>query len=120
MRLYPSVREHFLTGVDYASWGTTEQFGFITRLVELLASHPRFAIAAKTPGNSSWQDIFRWWIDAEGPVRPPNATRISEWYDYVSTNFGYRFAWGIGCMLAIAANEAHGDILQATTLETWP
>jgi len=119
MQLYPNVHEHLLTGVDYAAWDSDRRFGFISSLVELLASHPRFAIAAKTPGKAPWKDILRWWIDPRGPVGTPSATRVSEWYDYVATNFNYRFAWGIGCMLAVAANEAHGDILQPTTLDTW-
>ncbi len=119
MQLYPSVREHLLTGADYAAWDSDRRFAFISVLVELLASHPRFAVAAKTPGNAPWKDILRWWVDPRGPVSTPSATRVSEWYDYVSTNFNYRFAWGIGCMLAVAANEAHGEILQPTTLDTW-
>jgi hypothetical protein len=119
MKLYPAVREHLLTGTDYVSWKSDRQFEFICALIDLLGSHPRFAIATKTPGKSSWKDMLRWWIDPQGPVSPPNAARISEWYDYVSTNFGYRFAWGIGCILALAANEAHGDVLQPTTLDTW-
>jgi DEAD/DEAH box helicase len=119
MQLYPNVRAHLLTGEDYAVWDSDRRFAFISALVELLASHPRFAIAAKTPGKSPWKDILRWWVDPRGPVSTPSPTRVSEWYDYVSTNFNYRFAWGIGCMLAVAANEAHGDILQPTTLDTW-
>jgi hypothetical protein len=37
----------------------------------------------------------------------------------VATNFGYRFAWGIGCTLALATNEAHQGELKPTTLESW-
>lgn len=119
MELYPAVRQHLLTGVDYADRDRDGQFEFIRNLVELLGAHPKFELAAKTPPKTSWQDILRWWLDPSGPVTSPSAQRVSDWYNYVSSNFGYRFAWGVGCVLALAANEAHGDILQATTLDSW-
>jgi hypothetical protein len=50
---------------------------------------------------------------------PDSATQVSDWYDYVATNFGYRFAWGIGCTLSLATNEAHDGELKPTTLESW-
>ena len=118
-QLYPSIQDHLITGTEYADWNADGKFNFISRLVELLAPHPRFAVAAKTPGNAAWKDILRWWIDPQGPVAAPGAKKVSEWYDYVATNFNYRFAWGIGCILALAANKAHGDILQPTTLDAW-
>ena len=80
MQLYSGVREHLLTGADYASWDSDGQFAFISVLVELLAAHPRFAVAAKTPGKAPWKDILRWWIDPRGPASTPSATRVSEWY----------------------------------------
>lgn len=118
-QLYPSIRDHLISGIEYADWDADKKFNFISTLVELLSSHPRFAVAAKTPGKAAWKDILRWWVDPLGPIPVPGATRVSDWYDYVSTNFNYRFAWGIGCILALAANEAHGDILQPTTLDSW-
>jgi hypothetical protein len=119
MRLYPTVRQHLLTGADYAARDSNGQFEFIKTLVILLSTHPKFALAAKTPGNAPWENILRWWVDPQGPVIPPGATQVSDWYDYVATNFAYRFSWGVGCILALAANEAHGDELQPTTLENW-
>jgi hypothetical protein len=68
---------------------------------------------------SSWDEILRWWLHPKGPVENPGAKQVSDWYDYVATNFNYRFAWGIGCALALAANEAHDGELQPTTLDSW-
>jgi hypothetical protein len=119
MRLYPTVRQHLLTGADYAARDSGEQFEFIKVLVDLLSTHPKFALAPKTPGKTAWGDILRWWLDPQGPVTPPSAKQVSYWYDYVATNFSYRFAWGVGCMLALAANEPHGGTLQPTTLDGW-
>jgi hypothetical protein len=119
IRLYPTIRDHLLTGSDYSARDSQGQFQFICTLVELLGTHPKFALSQRTPGNTPWYDILRWWLDPDGPVGLPRPTQISEWYDYISTNFSYRFAWGVGSVLALAANEAHGDTLQPTTLDDW-
>lgn len=119
MLLYPVVKQHLLTGADYAQRDSDGQFEFIKILVKLLSRHPTFALASKTPGKTPWEDILRWWLDPRGPIAAPTAKQVSDWYDYVATNFSYRFAWGMGCMLAIAADEAHGGDLQPTTLESW-
>ena len=119
IELYPSVRQHLLSGIDYATRDSEERFGFISALVNLLAAHPKFALDPKPPGKVPWENILRWWLDPQGPVASPSATRVSDWYDYVATNFAYRFAWGVGCMLAIAADDAHKGVLQPTTLDSW-
>lgn len=118
-RLYPKVREHLQTGTDYASRDAGGRFVFIRELVDLLRTHPRFAPLPKTPRRPTWEDALRWWLDPDGPVGAPGATKVSEWYDYVATSFGYRFAWGIGCILALAVNEANNNELRPTTLDTW-
>jgi hypothetical protein len=119
MALYPTVRQHLLTGTDYATRDSDGQFEFIRVLVNLLSTHPKFALAPKAPGKTPWEDILRWWVDPQGPVTPPGAKQVSDWYNYVATNFSYRFAWGVGCMLALAADEAHGGTLEPTTLDSW-
>jgi len=118
-RLYPQVRQCLIAGADYAERDADGQFDFVEGLVKLLGSHPRFAIATKLPKGATWQQILRWWLDPTGPVPKPGAKKVSDWYDYVSTNFGYRFAWGIGCTLALATNEAHAGELRPTTLDSW-
>jgi hypothetical protein len=119
LALYPQVRDHLKTGSDYTARNSDKRFEFIKATVDLLRTHPRFALAEKVPGKTAWEDILRWWLDPVGPVSTPGATKVSEWYDYVATNFTYRFVWGLGCMLAIATDEAHGGSLEATTLESW-
>lgn len=118
-RLYPQIKQYLLDGYDYATRDPDGRFAFMEGLVGLLATHPRFVLAPKTPRNVPWERILRWWLDPSGPVATPGATKVSDWYDYVATNFSYRFAWGIGCTLALAANEAHQGKLQPTTLERW-
>jgi hypothetical protein len=119
MMLFPAFQELLLTGADYAARTSDGKFQFITALVNLLGTHPKFSLATKVPSKSSWEAILRWWLDPHGPVTPPSAKQVSDWYQYVATNFTYRFAWGIGCMLALAANEAHEGTLEPTTLESW-
>ncbi len=118
-KLYPSIRKHLRTGNDYASRDATGRFAFFRDLVALLASHPRFAPLPKTPKRPEWEDALRWWLDPKGPVKAPGAAKVSDWYDFVATSFGYRLAWGIGCILALAVNEASNDELRPTTLDTW-
>lgn len=120
-QIYPAVKQHLLFGRDYASRDTPGQFDFVRSLAELLSKHPKFRPSAKTPGKyDTWDTILRWWLDPTGPVQMPGATRVSEWYDYVAKNFTYKLSWGIGCILAIAADDAHGGVLKPTSLETWP
>ncbi len=118
-KLYPQVRQYLESGADYAVRDTNGQFEFMRGLVELLPAHPRFSLATKMPPRASWTEMLRWWLDPTGPAENPGAKQVSDWYDYVATNFVYRFAWGIGCTLALAANEAHDDELQPTTLDSW-
>lgn len=116
--LYPQVSRYLDAGADYADRDSDGRFEFIAGLVELLGAHPKFAIATKVPKGSTWQDILRWWLDPDGPVARPGAKKVSDWYDYVSANYSYRFAWGMGCILALAA-DANSDELEPTTLDTW-
>jgi hypothetical protein len=118
--LFPKVRAHLESGSDYAVRDADGRFEFVAGLVDLLAAHPRFAPTDRTPGGADWRDMLRWWLDPHGPTGNPGPKKVSAWYDYVATNFGYRFAWGIGCVLALAANDAHDGVLQPTTLEEWP
>jgi len=120
LSLYPSIKEHLLSGFDYAGLSSQERFDFLVTLVSLLGKHPRFKPLAETLGNADWRDILRWWLDPNGAEVLPSAKKVSDWYDYVASNFGYRFAWGIGCILALAADEASRSALVSTTLENWP
>ncbi len=118
-RLYPQVRDYLIAGTDYIARDSNGRFEFIRGLVALLGTHPKFEPAKKTPPKSTWEELLKWWLDPKGPVPMPSAKQVSDWYDYVATNFGYRFAWGIGCTLALATNEAHEGELKPTTLESW-
>jgi hypothetical protein len=117
--LYAEFRDHVLLGNDYAAWDADQRFEFIRRLVEILGQHPRFSLATRTPRNVAWERILRWWLDSNGPISRPTATQVSDWYDYVAQNFTYRFTWGVGCILALAADVAHPGELRASTLESW-
>jgi hypothetical protein len=118
-RLYPQVRDYLIAGADFIARDSDGRFEFIKGLVALLGTHPKFALAKKTPPKATWEELLRWWLDPKGPVPMPSAKQVSDWYDYVATNFGYRFAWGIGCTLALATNDAHAGELKPTTLESW-
>jgi hypothetical protein len=83
--LYPQVRQHLETGMDYASRDADGKFTFICELVKLLSTHPRFAPPPKKARTPPWEDALRWWLDPAGPVPSPGPTKVSDWYDYVAT-----------------------------------
>jgi hypothetical protein len=114
--LYPGIKQHLQTGASYAVWTAEQRFLYIKTLVELIAQHPRFALAPDT----RWADKLRWWLDPQSGVRPSNPTTVSTWYSYISKNFTYRITWGLGLVLSIAADEAHDNVLEPTTLESFP
>jgi hypothetical protein len=117
--LYPEIRKHLETGVDYARWNPEKRFCYIQGAVDKLSAIPKFRLS-KAQGNVAWHEILRWWLDLDQATKKPTKKQISSWHNYVSKNFGYRFNWGLGSIVALAIDEAHGGNLQATTLEDWP
>lgn len=117
--LYPEIRKHLETGVDYVRWSPEKRFYYIQGVVEKLSSISQFRLD-KAPGNVAWQEILLWWLNPKQANKKPTEKQISAWHDYVSRNFLYRFNWGLGSVIALAVDEAHGGNLQATTLEDWP
>ena len=121
LKLYPTIIEHLKTGEDYAIWTKEKRFEYIQTVVGLVGSLPKFGLSNKAGRKEvDWQDVLRWWLDPTYGIAPKTVSEISDWYDYVSQNFGYRFTWGLGSVLALAVDAAHGGILVESTLEDWP
>jgi hypothetical protein len=109
------------TGKDYQSWSALNRFAYIKETVELLDTLPKFKLAP-APGRENWENILRWWfrigwISPDGIIQP-SITQISSWHNYISQYFGYRFNWGLGSVISLAAEEAFGDF--QPTLSRWP
>ncbi|MGE0679939.1 MAG: DEAD/DEAH box helicase [Candidatus Binatia bacterium] len=119
LRQYPTIRQHLEISEPYAFWSPEERFEYIRVLVEQLSTLPRFRPQAKVPSKATWEEILHWWLAPNQNGKQPTPRQVSDWYNYVSQNFGYRFNWGLGSVLAIAVNEAHGEMLKPLTLEDW-
>jgi hypothetical protein len=119
LTLYPVIRNHLATGGEYAIWSRDERFNYIETVVSYLGTLSKFSLDDPR-GNVSWHEILRWWLDPSQAARKPNESQISIWHSYVSQNFGYRFNWGLGSIIALAIDEAYGGELLELSLEDWP
>ncbi len=121
LKHYPTIIEHLKTGEEYALWTKEQRFDYIEKTVDLLGKLDRFALNKKAGRKTVvWQDVLRWWLNPASQVAPKTASDISSWYDYVSQNFGYKFNWGLGSIIALAGDELHGGIIMETSLQDWP
>ena len=123
IQLYSRVRAMLGEGESYAMWPRIEKFEFIRSLVGLVGTHPRFTIrpTLRSGRNSPrWDEILQWWLDPEGCERRPNAAQVSDWYNFVSQSFDYRFNWGLSSVLSLAIDETVGSSLTPLSLEHWP
>ena len=123
MDLYPQARLHLESGKSYAAWARSDQFTFIKALVELMRSHPNFS-TRETLGKSRnaprWDHILEWWLNPGECELTPEPARVSDWYNFVSQNFDYRFNWGLTSILSLALDEVTGSSPQPLTLDEWP
>ncbi len=126
LKLYPAIREELKKGEEYGLWRNENEkdkrFRYIEKIVGLLGTSTKFELKNKRKGKKEirWQDILHWWLDPDSGIGPQTASEISEWYDYVYKNFEYKICWGLGSILALAGDDAHGGIIMASTLDDWP
>lgn len=118
LTLYPRLKEQLAVGRDYAIWTVEERFNYIQNIVSILTSLSKFKLD-DTSGNVTWNEILRWWFDPTKAIKKPKPTQISNWHSYISQNFGYRFNWGLGSVIALAIDEAFGGELVESSLENW-
>jgi hypothetical protein len=70
---------------------------------------------------TSWEHILHWWLCHRRSLNQPRETQISDWHKFINSNFNYRFNWGLGSILALAIDEAFGEMpLEPFSLENWP
>ncbi|WP_375467684.1 DEAD/DEAH box helicase [uncultured Nostoc sp.] len=118
LTLYPRLKEQLVVGRDYAIWTVEERFNYIQNIVSNLSSLSKFRLSDSSR-NVSWNEILRWWLDPTKATKKPKPTQISNWHSYISQNFGYRFNWGLGSVIALAMDEAFGGELVESSLENW-
>lgn len=124
LKLYPEIQEELKRGEEYALWRGEKhrRLNYIEKILSLLGTLSKFELKHRKKGRKEdrWQDILHWWLDPDSDIGPQTASEISEWYDFVYKNFEYKICWGLGSILALAGDEAHGGIIMESTLEDWP
>ena len=115
-----SIREHLLTGDEYALWKSDRKFKYIEGTVELIAGLPKFKLDNTKEKDLAWSDILLWWLDLKHTSYRPARKQVTKWYEYVAINFNYKFNWGLGGVIALIVDEAHGGMLKETKLDEWP
>jgi hypothetical protein len=123
MTLYSEVKKHLQAGSNYALWSKAEQFKFVKTLVEIVRVHPRFRSSDSVgKGNNTavWADVLEWWLNPTECKKPPTPENVSDWYDFVYSNFDYRFNWGLSSILSIAFDDCIIKKTEPLTLDNWP
>jgi hypothetical protein len=118
--LYPSLKQTLMRGDAYALWDEKDRFNYIQAVVEQLTSLSHYKRDEKVGrSNINWREVLQWWLNPTS-VKKKTPINVSAWYKYVSDNFGFRFNWGLGSVIALAADEALNGELLEPSLENWP
>jgi len=120
LNLYRPLREYLATGTEYTVWSTDQQFNYIRDTIDRLGSLSKFRIA-KPRGlrDLTWEQILRWWLCHRLAPRQPTAAQVTDWHEFISENFTYRFNWGLGSVIALAIDEAFDGEMLGPSLENW-
>jgi hypothetical protein len=125
LNLYRRIRDHLETGADYQSRQEDQRLAYIRDTIRLMAEVNTFSIddlrGRGRGAPTSWEHILRWWLCHRRSPHQPKETQISDWHKFINSNFNYRFNWGLGSILALAIDEAFGEMpLEPFSLENWP
>jgi hypothetical protein len=121
--LYTPIITHLKTGFEFSNWNADQKFDYIYGAVDLIGKHPQFKVPEKidkTKNAPLSKDVFRWWLDPKGAPKKPTAKQVSDWYDFISKHFVYKFNWGYGSLIALIFDELHKGELKEVHLEEWP
>jgi len=123
LALYPEVRERLVEGADFARWSKEQRLEFVNNLVTIVRRHPRFKgpdAVGRGGSAPSWSSVLEWWLNPKECQHSPKPEHVSDWYDFVYSNFDYRFNWGLSSILSIAFDDSVSDKTKPLTLEDWP
>lgn len=118
------IRQKLLEGASYGSSPTEAKFAFIAEVLALLSDIRPFQISTKMGRAKSFQDwrgVLRWWLAKRTLSRQPTPAQITNWYEFVATNFIYRGVWGVGSALGLLLDLApDGQPIRALEINDWP
>ncbi|MFL5483812.1 MAG: DEAD/DEAH box helicase [Gemmatimonadaceae bacterium] len=116
---FGDIKEALSVGLEYAEMSPEEQLEFVRLAVDRITSVPTFGLG-RPPARTTSDDILAWWLRAPGSREPSTAIDASRWYQFVSTNYLWKFAWGLGSFIALAVNDSHNGELRKTEMQEWP
>jgi hypothetical protein len=122
--LADTVRTRLQDGADYARWNPEQRFTFVRDVLAILSQVPSFRITTSLGRRRNFQDwpmLLRWWLAKATLQAQPAPNEITSWYDFVSQNFIYRGAWGLGSIIGVLLDLADGgQSIRALEIADWP
>lgn len=119
-----SIKAKLSEGVSFATWEDEERLTFVQDVLALLSEVPSFKIETslgRRRNFTDWPKLLRWWIAKDTLPTYPQPNEIADWYYFVSDNFIYRGAWGLGSVLGLVLDQGDGgEPVNATEIENWP
>lgn len=119
----PDIVRQLGAGADYGRWSTDERFAFIVNVISQLNEVPSFRLdttLGRIKNFTDWPRLLRWWMCKQTLDTQPTPKQVTVWFDYVSKNFAYRSAWGLGGLIAIVLNENEDDPVRPMEIDDWP
>lgn len=123
LAIYAEVVALLRRGAAYAAWDTAARLAFVRAAVAAVRQIAQFRQAdtlGRRGQEARWDEVLAWWLCPASAERQPGSKQISDWHDFVSQSFSYRFNWGLGSVVALALDDAHQGHLLEPTLESWP
>ncbi len=118
------IKVSLLDGSAYADFEIEERFAFVRNVLAQLSEVPSFRIATRLGRNRNfhdWPRLLRWWLAKSTLGQQPQPREITTWYDFVSQNFIYRGAWGLGSILGLLLDAGDGENpVRAIEIDDWP
>jgi hypothetical protein len=123
LAIYAQALALLKTGADYAAWGRAARLAYVRDAVAQVRQIEPFR-QGETLGRgkheATWEEVLAWWLSPDTAARQPGSKQISDWHEFVSQSFSYRFNWGLGSLIALAMDDAYHGRLLEPTLESWP
>jgi hypothetical protein len=105
------ILDHLRTGIDYLFWDSERKFKYIEGAIGLLRQVPDFQTKESLQigrGKIPWHVVLKWWLAPVLSEKKPSVGSISKWYSFISKEFLYKFNWGLGSVIGLAAADISG------------
>jgi hypothetical protein len=119
-----AIRAKLIEGNVYAAASVEQRLTFITEVLALLSTVRPFRIETRLGRSRAfgdWPRILRWWLAKGSLVQQPRPNEITNWYEFVASNFIHRGVWGVGSVLGLLLTVSDGvQPIQALEIDDWP